>query len=209
LDARHVLASSAIPALFPAVEVVSPAPAAGWYFDGGVRLNTPIKPALALGARRVLVVATSAADPPLAGPVRPGRPPGIAGGAAELFYAMLADRMVEDLRALSSRNEPDVAGDRIPWLFGGPGRDDAGLLGRLVGDVLTGSAGGARPRRSPLTRLTRRAVGRLLTADPNRAELVSYLFFDPEFIDAAIGLGRRDAEQSLGPGGVPVWNGVG
>jgi NTE family protein len=52
----HLLASSAIPALFPAVKVH------GEYFgDGSVRQLAPISPALHLGADRVLVIANSAA----------------------------------------------------------------------------------------------------------------------------------------------------
>ena len=35
--------------IFPAVEIEG-GPAPGWYFDGGTRLNAPIKPALSLGA---------------------------------------------------------------------------------------------------------------------------------------------------------------
>ena len=48
----HALASAAIPVLFPAVRVAST-----YYADGGIRLNTPLAPALRLGADRVLVVA--------------------------------------------------------------------------------------------------------------------------------------------------------
>jgi NTE family protein len=59
LQERHVLASAAIPAVFPAVHVQQPPAARGWYFDGGTRLNTPIKPALEFGAARVVVVALS------------------------------------------------------------------------------------------------------------------------------------------------------
>ncbi len=52
---RHALASAAIPIVFPAV------PVRGFlYCDGGLRQNTPLLPALALGAERVLVVGARA-----------------------------------------------------------------------------------------------------------------------------------------------------
>ena len=61
---EHVLGSAAIPALFPAVEVSTPDTARGWYADGGIRLNAPLKPALSLGCGRLVVVATHPAAYP-------------------------------------------------------------------------------------------------------------------------------------------------
>jgi NTE family protein len=51
LTPLHALASAAIPFLFPALRVDD-----GYYCDGGLRLNTPLAPALRLGADRLLIV---------------------------------------------------------------------------------------------------------------------------------------------------------
>jgi NTE family protein len=51
LRAEHALASAAIPFLFPAVSIDG-----RFYSDGGVRQNTPISPALRLGADKLLVI---------------------------------------------------------------------------------------------------------------------------------------------------------
>ena len=47
------MASAALPLLFPAVKL-----AGSWHGDGGVRLTTPLAPAIHLGARRIIAVST-------------------------------------------------------------------------------------------------------------------------------------------------------
>jgi NTE family protein len=54
LSPVHALASAAIPLLFPSVRVGS-----RYYADGGLRLNTPLAPAVRLGANKILVVGLS------------------------------------------------------------------------------------------------------------------------------------------------------
>jgi NTE family protein len=51
ITAAHTLASGAIPVLFPAVRVGDQL-----YADGGLRQNTPLRPAMRLGATRLLVI---------------------------------------------------------------------------------------------------------------------------------------------------------
>ena len=53
LRVDHVIASSALPFFFPAVEVDG-----AWYGDGGIRLTAPLSPAVHLGARRIIAVST-------------------------------------------------------------------------------------------------------------------------------------------------------
>src|SRR3954447_16227841 len=177
LEEEHARASAAIPGLFPAVRVERPGPAAGWYFDGGTRLNTPIQPALALGADRVVIVAlNSIAAPParLAGDDRPDA----LEGAAQLLQAVLVDPLVHDVRTLAMVNELiDAAGAsgelagrrRVPYVIVAPRERDA--IGKVALRVFRdrSSTPGA-PLHSPNVAL----LGRLLAGgrDPAHGELL-------------------------------------
>lgn len=210
LTPRHVLASSALPVAFPAVHIDRPSVAADWYIDGGVRMNTPLKPALQLGAKQLVVVATDPAEPAARRPVTPADwAPTAAGGAAQLFYGMLADRMVEDVRTLARRNAeatPDgqEGDDVIRWLFAGPEPGAFGPLAQLAGQVLQGLAPTQR-RQGPVVELLRRTAGRWVARDLDRLEVLTHLLFDPDFIKGSIALGQRDARRSLDGLGSPAW----
>jgi NTE family protein len=211
----HALASAAIPVLFPAVRVAST-----YYVDGGLRLNTPLAPALRLGADRVLVVAlrphpSQAGDAALAEQrvADYGSPFFLFG---KLLNALLLDHVDTDLARMHVMNEMLEDGARA---FG-PGfleklNAEAVKAGRnpfrpirdlvirpsadlavLAGQILQ-SMGGERER-SPLLRLAARNLveGRRTP----ESDLLSYLLFDGEFLAPLAELGMRDArarEQEL------------
>jgi NTE family protein len=194
LTGEHVRASGAIPGLFPAVHVSTPARARGWYFDGGTRLNTPIKPALELGADRVVVVGLNSIAPgpeELAGPHRPD----VYEASAQVMQAMIGDRLIEDIRELAEENVPDGDGDRlIPYIFVAPQkRDEIGAIAaRVWREHYSGPRGLLRDRDVAL-------LGRFVAGgdDASHGELLSFLFFSPEFARELIDLGRRHARDWL------------
>ena len=219
LGLDHVRASAAIPGVFPAVRVSSPPAAAGWYFDGGTRLNTPIKPALALGAGRVVVIALNA----LRSAHKRGRPEAL-DGASQLAHAVLVDPLVHDVQTLATINTILGAPAARPRARSGrsapaPGRSRAGASGarasghKLVPYILVApqqpeeiGAIAARIYREHYAGLIDAAsapslalLGRACNAGQSaaRGELFSYLFFAREFAEALMRRGREDAERWL------------
>lgn len=102
INATHALASAAIPILFPPV---------AWegrlLADGGVRMNTPLSPALRLGAERVLVVSLR----PPAPTMRESKPFGKTVTNPNLPYllgknlsALMMDRLTYDCERLMRIN---------------------------------------------------------------------------------------------------------
>jgi NTE family protein len=202
LEPEHVRASAAIPVLFPAVRVERPAGARDWYFDGGTRLNTPIKPALTLEADRVVVVGLNS----IAGRPEPrgDHQPDIFEGVSQILHAVLVDPLVNDVRTLAGVNAmvadaaeagAEIRGRRaVPYVFVAPRTVDA--IGEIAVEVYREYyAGAAGFKRSPDLALLGRLVGG--GRDAVHGELLSYLFFAPEFARELLALGRRDAERWL------------
>jgi NTE family protein len=198
----HVRASAAIPSFFPAVEVKAPKEAKGWYFDGGAHLNTPIKPALSLGADRVIVIALNSLGPGPNEPASAARPD-IYDGISQLMQAVLVDPLVHDVQTLGTVNRA-VAGDGgsqsggqalrpVPYMLVAPTtRNAIGEIAMKVYDEHYSGLRGARSRDLAL-------LGHTLDAglSPVRGELFSYLFFAPEFAQGLLELGRADAKRWL------------
>lgn len=205
LGPQHVLASSAIPAVFSAVHVDDPEDAAGWYVDGGTRLNTPIKPALQLGAKRVVVIGLASladAETRIAGDARPDALAGI----GQLVYALLADRLTQDVHTLAHFNDAvkaGAAGDVVPYIFVAP--DDPGKVEQLAFKVFCDRY--RRPwrlLRRPDLGLIGRFTGAGVTTE--NATLFSMLAFDPSFIEGMIEMGQQDAERWLAaPHDAGLW----
>jgi NTE family protein len=197
LGVDHVLASAAIPVAFPAVHVEQPPAHSGWYFDGGTRLNTPIKPALKLGAERVIVIGLNslgAAEPS-------DQRPDLFDGASQLVQGLLVDPLIHDIATLAQINATvgDTGGDGerdvVPYVFVAPREPNA--IGRLARRVYERSYGSARDLLGDARDLY--LLGRLVGANRNttRAELFSYLFFAPEFAQELLELGEADARRWL------------
>ncbi len=214
LGPEHVLASASIPVLWPATLISTPQHAKGWYFDGGTRMNTPIKPLLDLGADRLVIVALESAAGPVLTRTRDDEhlaTPDLGEGISHLLEGTLVDPLIDDLIKLGNINSflvGEGAGQgpklyrtmrgkqpyrEVPYVFVAPQR--RGVIGELAIEVFRARYGGLRGAlRSIDFRLMHDLIG---GSSPAHGELLSLLFFDHEFILELIRLGRQDAEQWL------------
>ncbi len=202
LGGEHVCASAAIPAVFPAVHVSGPSRARGWYFDGGVRLTAPLRPALSLEVDRLVVIGLNAFSPP---PVRlaSDERPDVFQGAGHFLYGTLVNQLVADVRDLERVNllfgdpaETVTAADgwryrRVPYIFITPRAQEnvAALAERIFEEHYEGV--------EALRSIDLALFARLIGGASSHGILLSYLFFAPEFAAALIELGRADAERWL------------
>jgi len=181
----HLLASTAIPFVFPAVSLDD-----DWYMDGSVRMLTPLAPALPLGARRIVVVAVGQFAGQRAAPgAHPGYP-SFAQTAGHALSSIFLDNLGADLERLHQINRiaSACAADEIARRGLALGHVDAFVLApsRDLGETALQYA----PQLPLGIRTLLRGFG---STRGTGANLTSYLLFQPGFIRALIALGYADA----------------
>lgn len=191
LAPEHVRASGSIQALARATHVSTPAELDGWYGDGAVRLNTPIKPALRLGAEKIVVIGLD----PIAPPAQPDTgEPDVFSALNQVLDGLLADELAHDIATLASRNMAGGQDRQVPYAFVVPEHRD--VLGEIAQREYVDHLGGTM---NALRHRDLATLGRLIGADRNaaRGTLFSLLFIHPGFAEALIEQGRVDAQRWL------------
>ncbi len=183
LSVEHVMASSALPLLFPAVRLND-----AWYGDGGIRLTAPLSPALHLGARRVLAISTryGRTDAEADSPVVYGYPPP-AQVVGVLMNSVFLDLLDHDALRLERLNQllVQIPEERrnglrpIKLYIHRPSRD----LGMLANEY--------EAQLPKLFRFMTRGLGTRQTKSP---DFLSLVMFQPDYLRALMEIGEADAE---------------
>ncbi len=204
----HALASAAIPFLFPALRVGD-----GFFCDGGLRLNTPLAPALRLGADRLLIIGlrhvpTVAEDAEHA-PEREASYGSLTYLTGKVLNALLLDHVdydVDRLRLVNAILDTGVKGygdgflprinEVVEALRGNPYRVVRNVylqpskdLGMIASECIDHQRPGGS--RAWLTDAVMRYAVRGIVGE---ADLLSYLLFDRCYADHLIELGYADAD---------------
>lgn len=201
---HHALASAAIPLLFPPVRIDDEL-----YLDGGLRQNTPIAPALRLGATHIFAIGSSSEVKGIRAHegARDIKAPGAAFLLGKVLNAFLLDHVDVDLELLTRLNNVIRDGTK----HYGPGFLDAmseqaqkrnAPAYRLVNAFTLrptedmGKLASDHVRRGKLIGnpfLTKRLLNALDIGVGDEADLASYLLFDGHFCRQLVEMGRADA----------------
>ena len=180
LDLRHLLASAALPFIFPAELIGNE-----FFGDGGMRMLAPLSPAIHLGADRLLVISTrdEKPDPP---PAAPAPYPSLGEIGGYLLDTIFMDTLNADLNRLNRINRtlasvPPAARaetglKHIETMIVRPSRDLRDVTREHAGDI-PGAV---------------RMLLRTLGGWGRDWRMASYLLFEADYCSELIRLGYED-----------------
>ncbi len=185
LSVDHVMASAAIPLLFPSVPIGK-----RQYVDGCIRSTSPLGPATRLGAEKILAVGVrryymretgNFTDAPL--DKKEPQPSAAQLGALVLnsLFAEALDADVEHLERLNSM---------LPENTGKPGMRKIDVMVIRPSEDLGELAKHFRDKVPTVVRYLLRGMG---SEQGESSDILSYLLFVPAFLEALVSLGYSDA----------------
>ena len=183
LTVEHVMASAALPLFFPAIEL-----AGQWFGDGGIRLHSPLAPAVHLGASKIIAVSTRAMAPTSVLARSEGvRYPTPAQVLGVLFNSVFLDLLDQDALRLQRVNRLLEAG-------AGPTAESLRPVDLLILRPSVELGAIARDYEPELPKLFRFLTRRLGTREQRGRDILSMLMFQGDFLGRIIELGEADAD---------------
>ena len=186
LNSEHLMASSAIPMVFPSIKIKNQ-----HFGDGSVHQLSPLSPAIHLGAKRVFIIGVDQPKEPLHANENNPHPPTTSTIAGHLLDSIFADTMSSDLERMNRINNTlklippkqreEVDGlKHIDSFIINPSHDFNAIAVNYYNEL-------------PLSvRLLLRGMG--ITND-SESSIVSYLLFEKNFCSELIKLGFEDAME--------------
>jgi NTE family protein len=192
LTVDHLMASSAIPFVFPATALTVDGQRE-YFGDGSMRQISPLSPAMHLGAQRIMVIGVGQPKRTGLGVDAPQQEkPGLSAVAAHAMASVFHDTLQADVEQAQRVTEtlkllpPEVAAI-LPYR---PVRVLA-IQPSMSLDAL------ALQHVQELPAAIRKSLGGLIS-DSGGASLASYLLFEPGFVDALMQMGQRDVYARAG-----------
>jgi NTE family protein len=186
LTIDHILASAALPLIFPAVHLEG-----AWHGDGGIRLAAPLSPAVHLGANRILVISTryrGTVEETARSDIEHYPPPAqILGKLLNSVFLDLVDQDVARLERINHLIE------KIPEDKRGGFRPIETLVLRPSENL--GALAAQYEVKLPWAfRFLTRGLGTRETKSP---DFLAMLMFAPDYLRHLIEIGERDAEARM------------
>lgn len=188
IQTEHILASSAIPLLFPPTQIGT-----RYFGDGCIRNQTPLSPSLHLGAKDLFIVGVRMKDDTQSDQKEKSTPypPSVARVINVLLNSVLLDGVDVDVERLHKVNEfvsrvPNELHERLNFksvrqVYICPS-EDIGAIASTMSSRL--------PR---VIRYLLKGLGPLEDA----SEIISYLLFEPEFCQKLIEVGYSDGMKQV------------